>query len=145
MKLRFSDTKSLAIEFEAADRDEFVREGLAALRVFRAATQHRVHRGEIRRTVSWFDSCELHVADRMERWLGLGRVEPMDTEAFGRVAVFTPFTVRFSYSADSLDDMHRIDAELFDRSADTFWKGAVDSWSHSNSLNDFVQGVTDQL
>lgn len=145
MKLRFSNTKNVSIEFDAAGRDEFVREGLAALRVFRAATQHRVHRGEIRRTVSEFDACEMHVADRMGRWMGLGHVDPMDTEAFGRISVFNPFTIRFSSRADSLDDMHRIDAELFDRSADTFWRGAVDSWNHSNNLNDFVQGVTDQL
>jgi hypothetical protein len=145
MKLRFSNTKNVSIEFKAADRDEFVREGLAALRVFRAATQHRVHRGEIHKTISEFENCELHVASQMGVWCGLGNVEPMATESFGRISVFTPFTVRFSYSADSLDDMHRIDAELFDRSADKFWRGAVDAWNHANNLNNFVQEVADKL
>jgi hypothetical protein len=146
MKLRFSNGKSFEVTFHACDLVEFVHEGKAALRVFRAATQHRVHRGEIHKTVSEFDPCELHVQDRMGGWHGLGHIDPLDTKSsFGVVSIFSPFTIRFRLRADSLDDMHRLDAELFNRSAPTFWRGAVDSWTQSNNMHTMIQDIDDAL
>lgn len=141
MKLRFSNGHDHETIFSACDLAEFRENGLAALRVFRAATQHRVHRSEIRKTVSEFESVQLHVADQMGNWRGLGHIK----RGFLGHEFFDSFTVRFDMRADSLDDMHTLDRALFKRSEKTMWQGAVDSWRWSQAFNDLVTGLGDTL
>lgn len=140
MKLRFSNGKDYATTFDACDLAEFRENGLAALRVYRAATQHRVHRGEIRKTVSEFEQVQLHVADNMGVWRNLGHIKSVVGRQF-----FDSFTIRFDLRADSLEDMHALDCALFSRSAKTMWQGAVDAWRWLQAFNDLVTGVGDAL
>lgn len=140
MKLRLSNGKDHETTFSASDIGEFTREFTAALRVFRAATQHRVHRSEIRKTVSEFEPCELHVADAMGKWYGLGTIK-----STGKHSFFEPFTIRFSSRADSLDAMNENDSALLTRNRKLFWQGAVDSFRWAAACGNMVAEIGDKL
>src|SRR3989304_256752 len=106
MKLRWSNNHNLDIQFEANDPDEFYDNCRSALMSFRTATERRVHRGEIHKTVSWCENGNLGVYDAHSRqwFLPEGETHFMETESFGRIGINHHFRVEAPFvEANSLD------------------------------------------
>ena len=95
MKLRWSNNTDFAVTFEANDLESFRRQALSAMRSFRIATERRVHRCEIHKTVSWFQSANLHVSNDIETdWYNPGLIKQTDSG----VQFFEPITVMLPLS-----------------------------------------------
>ena len=140
MKLRWSNAKDYAEVFEANDIGTFRENGLATLRVFRAATYRKVHRGDIHRDELWFDNPELHV-EVADAWLTPGLIKATDTGT----KFFEPFQTRFAISAGSLDDIHDSDSEILSRSGELFWQGVHDVYRWNGALEAMVMSVGDEI
>lgn len=145
MKLRWSDGHSYAYEFSANDPASFVENGTAALRVFRAATGRRVHRGEISAWEFWGVAPELHVGeegDKEGRWFAPCHIEKTDTGLSYSKPFRTVFRENF---ASTLEALHAFDAAQMRESAERWWRGCYDCWRWGRALNDLSTDVGDML
>ena len=141
MKLRWTDEHSYAETFEANDTTSFIENGTAALRVFRAATGRRVHRGEIHQNEFWGVAPNLHL-EIGGLWYGPGHIEHTDSG----LAFLNSFQVRFERDhASTLDALHATDAAQMVRSSETWWRGVYDAWRWSNAINAMIMAVCDGL
>ena len=147
MKLRFSNGKDFAFTFEANDLPSFREQGLSALKSFRIATERRIHRGEIHKTVSWFDRPTLHLYDEeQEQWLNLGLKKSMNTISFGEIAFFEPRQVEMpGYEAFTIDEQFRQDEIWFLENSDAIWQMCIDTWEWGNALNLQIMKFGDDL
>lgn len=143
MKLRWSDGHSYAETFEANDRESFIENSMAALRVFRLATGRMVHRGEIHQNEFWGVMPELHVyVDG--RWLAPGHIAYAGGN--NNWAYFTPFRTVFRYNhAPTADALHELDAVQLHGSADNWWRGVYDCWRWSGAIDHLINEVGDML
>lgn len=140
MKLRWSNGRNFADEFQANSRESFLQNGAASLRLFRAATYRTVHRGESGKNEFWFDKPELHV-NHDGRWYNPGHIQRTDS---GRT-YFEPKQVRMAISAFSLDDIHSADGEFLSIHAEEIWRGIYDLYHWVNGLDVIVGEVGDAL
>jgi len=145
MKLRWSDGHSYAETFSANDVASFVENGTAALRVFRAATGRKVHRGEIRCDEFWGVAPELHIGGEGEeegRWFAPCHIERTESG----LSYSKPFRVVFEYDhASTLEGLHALDAAQMITSSERWWRGCYDCWRWGRALNDLVTEVGDNL
>lgn len=140
MRLRFSNVKDYAQTFIANDLDSFRREAIVALRIFRAATYRKVHRGEIKRDELWFDKVELHL-EIDGRWLHPGLIKQTESGT----DYFEPYQVRFALSAPDLDAIHMSDLDIFERSGELIWQGVHDCWRWNGALDAMLMTIGDDI
>ncbi len=148
MKLRFSNGHDFAIEFEANDPESFYREGWIAIREFRIATARRVHRGEIHKTVYWFESATLHIADETGRWFGTGTIETLNSpgSSLDGAGFFVRHPVELHWAeADDTEAILQRDKEKFDAEHDRIWQMCIDSYQWSDALNTTIMQVGDTI
>ena len=158
MKLRWSNGHDLDIQFEANDPDEFYDNCMSALRSFRTATERRVHRGEIHKTVSWCESGNLGVYDEDTRqwYLPVGEPGFVNTESFGKLSISRHFKVEAPFvQADTIDDAradYAINLICLDpggfakldllrrEDSDRIWNLCIGAYQHARDIRSFVDG-----
>lgn len=147
MKLRISNNKNYAVEFDANDIEMFREQGLSALRSFRIATERRVHRGEIHKTVSWFESGTVHFQDDDKIWLNPGIQKRLDSlESFPGLITFEAHPIEVPFvEADSWQDAAHQDEIWFLASLETNWSMFVDAFNYARDLSAVVMGTMDQI
>jgi hypothetical protein len=147
MKLRWSNEYDLAFAFEANSIETLQREGLSAMRLFRTATERRVHRGEIHKTVSWFKQATLHIRDENhDAWFGLGFIRHLDGGALSGAAFWTPSPVRLAWrEANSLTDALTQDELWFITNVEHIWQLCIDTHQWGDALNLTVMKLGDDL
>jgi len=143
MKLRWSNNTDFAVTFEANDLESFRRQALSAMRSFRIATERRVHRGEIHKTVSWFQSANLHVSNDIETdWYNPGLIKQTDSG----VQFFEPITVMLPWAeANSPTEQHPRDEMWFCANAEKYWQACVDTYKWLQAFNLMVMRVGDEI
>jgi hypothetical protein len=148
MKLRISNGKDFAITFEANTVNNFFDQAISSLRMFRIQTERRVHQGELHKTRSWFENPELHVYNEtLEIWMSpaiIRTVEDIKSPLFG-ATYRDEFKIKFTLTADSIDEIFQIDRKLFDENCAAFWLGAADSSRYADNLNNQIQRIGDDI
>lgn len=140
MKLRWSNGRDYAEPFSANDLETFLRNGIPALRVFRAATYRKVHRGEIHQDELWFDKAELHL-EIEGRWMHPGLIKQSDTGS----QYFEPFQTRFSLSAPDLDAIHESDRQTLAQFGEVYWQGVYGCWRWAGAMHDLITDISDKI
>lgn len=143
MKLRFSNGKDFAITFDANDEASFAEQGMSALRSFRIATERRVHRGEIHKTVSWFDSAFLGLYDENHRqWYHPGEIKALESG----LSFFEPRPVVAPRNeAEDIEAKHREDEFWIAANASRIWGWCYDCWRWGQALNLQIMQICDRL
>jgi hypothetical protein len=160
VKLRWSNERDNAVEFEANDPASFLDQGASALRSLRMLTERRVHRGEIGRTVSWYSPAALHVYDDFSDrgWTNPGRIKGTETEthpdqiSVAEISAAAPLVyfepVRISppgHEADDITGMHRQDAAWLAANVERIWSAVVDTRTWIMALTTQVMSLDDEL
>jgi len=161
MKLRFSNRHDFDVQFEANDLASFRENGMSALRSFRISSERRVHRGEIRKTVSWFDGGEIGVYDEhAKQWYNLeGDAKFIETESFGTVGIAQHFRLEVpvletATLAEALaDDRLNLicsDPLSFEQvyllsDEGQLWNMCVNTYRHTADINTFLQNFSDDF
>lgn len=155
-KLRFSNLKNRAEVFEANDLDSFTYQAKIAARIFRIATERRVHRGEIHKTVSWFESAELQVYDENHnQWCNLGEIKQIDNG----LQFFEPMTVELPWmELNSLDELQpdprviirqqcgiAYEDTTLQLAVGRVWQICIDTWRWGDALNLSIMQLGDEL
>jgi len=147
MKLRWSNNTDFAVTFEANDLASFRQQALSAMRSFRIATEYRVHRGEIRKTVSRFPSATLHVGNDIETgWYNPGIIKQTESGGLQGLQFFDPITIMLGVGeANSPADQHPRDEIWFLANADKYWQACVDTYRWLQALNLMIMQVGDEI
>lgn len=161
MKLRWTNGHNYEMQFDANDPESFARNSVSALRSFKIATERRVHRGEIHKTVSRFESCMLGVYDEHTRQWHNPEGEPnvIDTESFGRIAIARHFKIESpGLDADTLTDALQdtgvnlicLDPFTFEKTSlatdsDRVWNMCITAYQHAANANSFLNGMVDDM
>jgi hypothetical protein len=135
--MRFSNGKNFAITFESSDVNEFLDQSISALKRFRIQTEKRIHKGEIKKTVSWFENPELHVySETLQVWQDMSIIKGAYRETF---------KIHFTNQADNIDEIFVIDKNLLEKNITIFWLGCVDSNNWADALNLQITNLGDML
>lgn len=142
MKLRWSNNKNFFISFEANDLESFTNESKSALRLFRAISERRVHRGEIKKTVSWFDFPALHIEDKNGGWMNPGLIKRIDNG----FSFFEPRVITIkTFEAENAEKIHVSDNSWIEKNAGTIWTMCCDGWRWMDGLNVATMLVGDEI
>lgn len=140
MELRWSNGSNIAITFEAIDASTFANNGIAALRIFRVATERPVHRGETHTNELWYDTPELHVKIG-ETWYNPGRIK-----SHGEMMYFDPTPVKIpGLSAKTREEIFQNDADHINQFCQIYWQSCYDCWKWAENLNVVSMRVADML
>lgn len=147
MKLRWSNNRNYAMPFEANDLGSFQEQALSALRSFIIATERRMHRGEIHKTVSCMEMVSLHIyLDDAHGWYNPGLIKATDTASFGRIQRFQPLDVSMPYAeADDLAGLFDKAGRWFSDGAPRYWQACFECWQWINSINLLVMQIDDEI
>jgi hypothetical protein len=134
MKFRFSNGKDFAVTFDASDINSFADQAASALRSFRIQTERRVHRGELHKTVSWFETTQLHMQTDFDTdlWLAIARKRAAWTEL--------P-----SSETNDLSERFSQDERWFTENLTELWVDIVNTFEARRRLSEFLMGFGDTL
>jgi hypothetical protein len=163
MKLRWSNGHDFEMQFEANDPESFQDNCTSALASFRTATERRVHRGEIHKTISRFESCELGVYDPPSTnwYLPSGEANALETKSFGRIEIARQFIIRANnMDTDFLDEaradctvslicidpgtLERLDLSKREHS-DRVWNLCVGAYQRAGNMRSMLDGFMQDL